>query len=1236
MTSSVKHSDTVNSLQVKIYLLGRFEIRFGERILSGDAWPRKKAASLMKRLAFEHRLLKDQAMEFLWPEADLSAAANNLYKTLHVIRRTLESNLGSGVGDAVFRFEGGILTLQPDVWVDTVAFEQLTRSGSGIDQKTNLEMALEIYKNDLLPDDLYEEWTLLPRDELFRLQRSARLALASIHRLDQNYEKAINLLRPLLAREPADEPVHRDLMRLYAFSGQHHEALRQYETCVDVMKRELDTVPEEETTALHKQILNGELAPTITQDQPDTAGLVKINLSALPTEEGPRPLFVARERELKFLQGHMKATFNGAGQVVFISGEAGQGKTSLMAEFAYQAQVQNPDLVVSTGACQNLSGIADPYLPFRDLVAMLSGDWQRPWVGGDITLSAAQRLQDIALLTTQTISKHAPDLIDIIAPPNVSTQRNTPNRKALNQHQVFEQIGNLFSILSVQKPLLLLLDDLQWIDTASANLLFYLVRRLKISHVMIIGAFRPSEVMRLDSIHTLAPIVQELSRDRGDIRIDLDANQPEEERRFVDVLLNSEPNRLDSSFREALFRLTRGNPLFSVELIKTLKDQGDLVIDNSGMWTAKSPVKWDILPARVEAVVARRIERLPLDLRQLLETASIEGEYFTVEVLAQLHEISILPLLQKLSQELDYRYRLVYEQGDLQIGNQTITRYHFRHNLFQQYLYQQLSHAQRRYLHARVAVVLEQIGVSDLSSLVIPIAYHFLAAGDTTSAVPYLIQAGDDARRRVALDDAVHFYESALDYWQEYDPDSKAQVLQKVGEMFLALGNSSKAIERFSEADQLFAQAGNRTGMGAIQRLIGRSYFEQGDRVKALNHYHRVLSLLEHDSENAELARATSAIAQMHMTANQYDEAIDWGERALSLGRETDLEDVILHALVSLGTSLANKGEAERGLAMLAESQERAVALGLPHDAGRAYAGWGDALVTLERYEEAREIYNRMLAYAQNVHTGMFEGVALVQLGYLDWWAGRWRQAWTRRQEIIDWMAAVPGASFVKVWASNLLGLIYNDLGMPEKAGAILAEYAVVARSAQEPQTTVPHLGQLARCVQPQVQKVGLMQEIFTLTDTATYPAYEIMPSLRLACGWFAQTSRGDLTTLDRLEKVHFRLQNHQSAASLYEVRAIAAGIRGDWGQAVSHYKVSAENWEALKRSYDLLRTLAGMLKALSFIHLTSTKTEDRSVLQDIRMKTGFIIKQLADELDEPEVKQAFLASPLVMELQSN
>jgi DNA-binding SARP family transcriptional activator len=130
------------------------------------------------------------------------------------------------------------------------------RLNSSSDQRAKeLIEALDLYRGDLLPDDRYEEWTLIPRERLYRCQREARLELAALHRDSRNYSRAIALLLPLLEHDRADEAVHRELMRLYALSGQRHEALRQYQACVEALSAEIDVPPAPETVALYTQIL---------------------------------------------------------------------------------------------------------------------------------------------------------------------------------------------------------------------------------------------------------------------------------------------------------------------------------------------------------------------------------------------------------------------------------------------------------------------------------------------------------------------------------------------------------------------------------------------------------------------------------------------------------------------------------------------------------------------------------------------------------------------------------------------------------------------------------------------------------------------------------------------------------------------------------------------------------------------------------------------------------------------
>ncbi|MGQ0600872.1 MAG: AfsR/SARP family transcriptional regulator, partial [Anaerolineales bacterium] len=248
---------------IRIHLLGRFEVIRGEKILRAPDWPRRKAAALLQRLALSRRLLKDEAIDYLWPDSDTASGANNLYRTLHVLRQTLDHALGPDAAGATLAFEDGTLTLHNSVWVDAAEFEkQVSLAVSNPPPPiSDLESTLRLYSGDLLPDEFYADWAAAPREALRRLQREGQLALARGCREARDFHRAIAALTPLLARDRADEAAHRELMRTYALAGRRHDALRQYQACAEARAAELDVPPEPETAALFAHILSGELTP---------------------------------------------------------------------------------------------------------------------------------------------------------------------------------------------------------------------------------------------------------------------------------------------------------------------------------------------------------------------------------------------------------------------------------------------------------------------------------------------------------------------------------------------------------------------------------------------------------------------------------------------------------------------------------------------------------------------------------------------------------------------------------------------------------------------------------------------------------------------------------------------------------------------------------------------------------------------------------------------------------------
>ncbi len=512
--------------------------------------------------------------------------------------------------------------------------------------------------------------------------------------------------------------------------------------------------------------------------------------------------FVARHHQLEELHAFLAAALQSKGQVVFLSGEAGAGKTSLVSEFARQAEYKHGDLVVAIGSCNAQTGIGDAYLPFREILAQLTGDVDARLAQGAITSENARRLRGAVGMTLDAILEFAPDVINILLPGSaliakagkfvieqtgwpdkfkqlVSRKSALPKLANLDQSHIFEQTTKMLNALAVKRPLILVLDDLQWADAASISLLFHLGRRISESRILVVGAFRPEELElgRGGERHPLDKVLAEFKRYFGDVTIDLNQAEADEAQEFVDSLLDLEPNRLRGGFREALVQHTGGHPLFAVELLRDLKEQGELKLDEQGFWIASASLIWDNLPPRVEGVIEERINRLTAELRESLTVGSVEGEEFTAEVIARVQKVDERGLVRKLSNELDRQHHLVVSQGIQRLGAQPLSAYRFRHNLFQSYLYGQLGPAERAYLHEDVGSVLEALYGEHSDLIAVQLARHFEEAGIVDKARCYLKLAGDQAYQRYALDEALHLYLRALELTPETEHAARFDLL---------------------------------------------------------------------------------------------------------------------------------------------------------------------------------------------------------------------------------------------------------------------------------------------------------------------------------------------------------------------------------------------------------------------------------------------------------------------------
>ncbi|MGE5601791.1 MAG: AAA family ATPase, partial [Nitrososphaerales archaeon] len=693
-----------------------------------------KARALLAYLAVEtqpHTRLHLAGL--LWPEWPEATARTYLRQALLNLRQMLEQ---PDEAKPYLLSNRQTIQFNPecDYWLDVAV---LTHALSMLPQLSEIDASpatmqrvaetLDLYQGDFLEGffvdgcSAYDEWQLLIREELRRKVVEAASFLARWCERRGDWSHAQQWSWRSLELEPLLEESHLRLMRLLALNGDRNAALSQYVRYSRQLSDELDTAPSREATDLYERIKAdgclGQAEGHRTSPGLHLPGSYGPQLSLPPfldrasAAPAVETLCLGREPEFALLQTRLDRAVSGHGGVVFVTGEAGRGKTVLLKAFAARAQEQHAELVAARGACSSHDGIGDALLPFREILAQITGDFEAQWVAGTIGVEHARRLWSVFPQTLEALLAFGPDVANTLIPgqglagrvallgdgASWRQQLETLNRlgSPLSQKALFDQLARVLQAVARRRPLLLCIDDLHWVDRASCALLFHLGQRLAGYPLLIIGAYRPEEIAPGSDgeRHPLEKVLRELQARFGATTVDLDQA---ETRPFVDAYLDLEPNRLGSAFREKLLRLGEGHPLFTVELVATMQEQGGLVRDLGGYWLEGSALEWDKLPSRLEGVIGERVDRLPEAQRAVLDVASVEGEEFTAEIVADVLGEDVQALIRELSNRLDRQHHLVAAAAIQRLGERHLSRYRFRHVLFQKYLYNRLHGVERR------------------------------------------------------------------------------------------------------------------------------------------------------------------------------------------------------------------------------------------------------------------------------------------------------------------------------------------------------------------------------------------------------------------------------------------------------------------------------------------------------------------------------------------------------------
>ena len=648
----------------------------------------------------DRNLTREEVAFALWPDSGDAQALTNLRRELHAIRHALPA------ADRYLGLDHRTIRLNADaVALDVAQFESAVA-----DQAADLEAlraGIERYRGDLLPG-IYDDW-LEPHRERLRTMLVEALARLS-DRLEERgeYRDAMAVTRRLITVDALDERAYRALIRQASAAGDRSAGVNAYHACATVLNDELGVSPSRETQAAYEALL--------ASDRPDEA-------QARPSEVPPQNRLVGRAEPWAALLAAVEDARAGRPTMALLTGEPGIGKSRLAEELVRWARTQG--VAAAYGRCYAAEG---------GLVYATPATWLRtePFRGG---------LRELDSTWLTEIARLLPELV--AETPNLPTPQ--PMTESWQRPRLFEAITRA---VRSSTPALLVLDDANWSDDETLEWVHYLLRAEPPIPVIVLLSVRAEELTSNTRIQALTLDM----RERGSLReIELRGLTADE---TVELAELAADRPLDAAERATLFEETDGHPLLVVELSRSglPTDASDLRRASPLPEALRSQGPGHLLPERMRAVIAARLDQLTADARRLIELAAAFGRDFAFDALAaasDLDEPAVVTALDELWQR-----RLVRERG---LGN-----YDLSHDRIRDVAYGETPPARRRILHRRIAQALELVHGPDLDPVAGQIAAHLEAAGQPPRAAELYERAADVASRVSAFAEVMRNLDRAL------------------------------------------------------------------------------------------------------------------------------------------------------------------------------------------------------------------------------------------------------------------------------------------------------------------------------------------------------------------------------------------------------------------------------------------------------------------------------------------
>jgi protein O-GlcNAc transferase len=530
---------------------------------------------------------------------------------------------------------------------------------------------------------------------------------------------------------------------------------------------------------------------------------------------------------------------------------------------------------------------------------------------------------------------------------------------------LFESVAGGLVYRARSRPILLCLEDLQWADPSTLALFHYVARSAAGGGLMMVGTFRPEDILAVEgAAKSLTETMARMDREHLHQRIDL-KRMPEAT--TTDVVMSVlGPGESIRELARMIHREGEGNPLFSLELVRLMIDEG-ILVEEDGSWRLVRPLgQWEI-PAKIRDTILRRVDRAGDDYRNVLDCASVIGEEFSSEVLASALTMDMQPLLRALRM-LDVRHSMIHPQDG---------KYRFHHVKIKDVLYNELPPELRVEYHETIASAIEKLGAAKLDAIAGELAFHYSRGKNREKAILYLRKAADLAKERYSNEESIRFYREALGLAQ--GPEQRFEILENLGLLQDQVGYVRESVTSYKGA--LEVASGKEARVRILTRL-GAAIASLGDLGESNRVCKEALEFV-HGEGSQEEALALHSLGFSYRLQGALEEALECFERSLAIRQQMGDRAGAAQSLYQIGIAHENRGAFERAAQFYQQSLDLAEEAGAERPRMMALLAVGMNHVQLGEFDYALEYFGRSLALAEKVGDREWAAECLGNIGYV-------------------------------------------------------------------------------------------------------------------------------------------------------------------------------------------------------------------------------------------------------------